>query len=200
MLQAHVLVLNRSFFPVHITNVKRAFCLLYRGVARAVDEQYQTFDFHSWSELSGAVHANGDRVGLVDRLILVPRVILLTTYDRLPKREIRFSRLNILIRDNYTCQYCGGQLKKNQLNLDHVIPRSRGGKTTWENVVTSCHDCNRLKGGKLPKEAGLKLVQKPYRPKAFPFSLLMTKPNIHRAWKPFLNVVDFSYWNAELEP
>lgn len=199
MLQASVLVLNRSFFPVHITNVKRAFCLLYRGVAKAVDEQYQTFDFPSWSELSLAVRQE-EMVGLVGRLILVPRVILLTTYDRLPKREIRFSRLNILIRDNHTCQYCGGQLRKNQLNLDHVVPRSQGGKTTWENVVTSCHDCNRRKGGRVPAEAGLKLVRKPYRPKAFPFSLLLSKPNIHHAWKPFLNVVDFSYWNVELEP
>lgn len=199
MLHANVLVLNRAFFPIHITNVKRAFCLLYRGVAKAVDEQYQTFDFHSWYELSQAVQS-GEVIGLVNKIILIPRVILLTGYDRFPKREVRFSRLNILIRDNYTCQYCGEQLKKNQLNLDHVVPRSRGGRTAWENVVTSCHDCNCRKGGRLPPEAGLTLVRKPYRPKAFPFSLLLSKPNIHRAWRPFLNVVDFSYWNVELEP
>lgn len=200
MLQASVLVLNRSFFPVHVTNVKRAFCLLYRGAAKAVNEQYQTFDFESWSELSLALHKQEEMVGLVDRLILVPRVILLTAYDRFPKREVRFSRLNILIRDSYTCQYCGEQLKKNQLNLDHVIPRSRGGRTTWDNVVASCHDCNRRKGGEMLEKSGVKLIRKPYRPTAFPFSLLLSKPNIHRAWVPFLNVVDFSYWNAELEP
>ncbi len=200
MLQASVLVLNRSFFPVHVTNVKRAFCLLYRGAAKAVNEQYQTFDFQSWSELSVAVHKQEELVGLVDRLILMPRVILLTAYDRFPKREVRFSRLNILIRDSYPCQYCGEQLKKNQLNLDHVIPRSRGGRTTWDNVVASCHDCNRRKGGELLEQSGVKLMRKPYRPTAFPFSLLLSKPNVHRAWIPFLNVVDFSYWNAELEP
>lgn len=199
MLQAPVLVLNRSFFPVHITNVKRAFCLLYRGVAKAVDEEYQTFDFQSWSELSEAVQEE-EMVGMVGRMILIPRVILLTAYDRFPKREVRFSRLNILIRDNYTCQYCGEQLKKNQLNLDHVIPRSRGGKTTWDNVVASCHDCNRTKGGQLPEETGIHLIRKPFRPKTFPFSMLLSKPNIHHAWKPFLNIVDFSYWNVELEP
>lgn len=171
---------------------------MYRGIAKAVDEQYQTFDFPSWSELSFAVHE--ESVGLVDRMIRVPRVILLTAYDRLPKRDIRFSRMNILIRDNYTCQYCGGRLKRNQLNLDHVIPRSRGGRTTWENVVTSCHDCNCRKGGRLPVEAGLRLIRKPYRPNIFPFSLLLSRPNIHRAWRPFLNIVDFSYWNVELEP
>lgn len=199
MLHAPVLVLNRSFFPVHITNVKRAFCLLYRGIAKAVDKEYQTFDFQSWSELSLAVREE-EMVGLVGRMVLIPRVILLTAYDRFPKREVRFSRLNILIRDNYTCQYCGEQLKKNQLNLDHVIPRSRGGKTTWENVVASCHDCNRIKGGLSPEETGRHLIRKPFRPKTFPFSMLIARPNIHHAWKPFLNIVDFSYWNVELEP
>ena len=198
MLHTAVLVLNRSFFPVHVTSVKRAFCLLYRGVAKAVDEQYQTFDFQSWAELSAAVH--DETVGLVDQVIRVPRVILLTAYDRLPKREVRFSRLNILIRDNYPCQYCGERLKRSQLNLDHVIPRSVGGKTTWENVVASCHGCNCRKGGRTPHEAGLKLVKHPYKPSAFPFSLLLSRPNMYRAWKPYLNIVDFSYWNVELEP
>lgn len=197
MLHSSVLVLNRSFFPVHVTSLKRAFCLLYVGLAKAVDEQYQTFDFQSWTELSHAVH--DETIGLVDRIIRVPHVILLTAYDRLPKREIRFSRLNILIRDNYTCQYCGDKLKRNQLNLDHVTPRSRGGKTTWDNVVTSCHDCNCKKGGLLLAEAGIHLIRRPYKPNVFPFSLLMARPNIHRAWMPFLNIVDFSYWNVELE-
>ncbi|MBI5300215.1 MAG: HNH endonuclease [Deltaproteobacteria bacterium] len=199
MLNTAVLVLNRSFLPVHITSVKRAFCLLYRGVAKAVDEQYQTFDFRSWAELSEAVHQD-EMMGLVGRTIRIPRVILLTAFDRLPKREVRFSRLNIMIRDNYTCQYCARRLKRSRLNLDHVVPRSRGGKTTWDNVVTSCHECNFKKGGMLPKEAGLRLARSPYRPNTFPFSLLLTKPNLHHAWRPFLNIVDFSYWNVELEP
>lgn len=197
MLQSSVLVLNRSFLPVHVTSLKRAFCLLYRDLARAVDEQYQTFNFENWAELAAATHH--ETIGLVDRVIRVPRVILLTFYDRMPKREVRFSRLNILIRDSYTCQYCGNRLRRNQLNLDHVVPRSRGGKTTWDNVVTSCLVCNCQKGGRLPEEAGLRLRRKPYRPNTFPFSLLLSKPNLHEAWKPYLNIVDFSYWNVELE-
>ena len=144
MLSSSVLVLNQSYFPIHITSVRRAFCMVYRGIAKIVDHEYRTFDFQSWAELSAAVH--DDTVGLVDKLIVVPRVILLTAYDRLPKREIRFSRLNILIRDNYTCQYCGKKLARSHLNLDHVVPRSHGGRTTWENVVTSCHKCNCFKG------------------------------------------------------
>jgi len=198
VLSSPVLVLNRSYFPVHVTSVRRAFCLLYRGIARVVDEQYRTFDFASWSELSSEVHGEG--IQTVSRIILVPKVILLTAYDRLPKRQVRFSRMNILIRDNYTCQYCGRRMNRTHLNLDHVTPRSRGGKTTWENVVASCHACNHKKGGRSPEEAGLLLKRAPYRPKSFPFATLLSKPNIHESWKPYLNVVDFSYWNVELEP
>lgn len=198
MLTAHVLVLNRSYLPVHITTVRRAFCLLYQGLARAVDEQYRTFDFHSWAELSANAH--DETVGIIDRMILIPRVILLSYYDRIPRKEVRFSRINILIRDAYTCQHCGRRLKRNQLNLDHVIPRALGGKTTWENVVASCHDCNRRKGGRTLEQAHLKLIRTPFRPHAFPFGLLVSRANLHRTWRPFLNMVDFSYWNVELEP
>ena len=147
VLQTKVLVLNRAYFPVHITSVRRAFILLYQGIARAVDEQYRTFDFDSWSELSASLH--DDTVGLVNRVIRVPRVILLVAYDRAPKRHVRFSRFNVFARDKNTCQYCGRRFPRNELNLDHVIPRSRGGTSMWENVVCSCHACNRKKGGRL---------------------------------------------------
>lgn len=197
MLNSAVLVLNKSYLPINITTVKRAFCMLVSGIARVVDEQYRTFDFHSWAELSEAVH--GDTVGLVDRVIRVPRVIVLVTFDRFPRRTVRFSRLNVLLRDNHTCQYCGEKFPRQKLNLDHVVPRSRGGITTWENIVTSCHDCNRRKGGKLIQEAGLKLIRRPFRPKTVPF-LGRSGGRMHfKEWKPFLNVVDYSYWNVELE-
>ena len=198
MLSSSVLVLNQSYFPVHITSVRRAFCLLYRGIAKVVDDEYRTFDFQSWSELSVAAHE--ESVGLINRAIRVPRVILLTAYDRFPKREVRFSRLNIMIRDSYTCQYCGRRFSRNLLNLDHVIPRAQGGKTTWENVVASCHVCNHRKGGNSPEQAKMKLIRRPFKPESYPFSMLLSRPNIYEAWRPYLNVVDFSYWNVELEP
>ncbi len=197
MLNTSVLVLNRSYFPVNVTTVRRAFCMLVSGIARVVDEQYRTFDFHSWAELSEAVH--GDTVGLVDRVIRVPRVIVLVTFDRFPRRTVKFSRLNVLLRDNHICQYCGKKFARGHLNLDHVVPRSRGGLTSWENIVTSCHVCNRKKGGLLPEEAGLRLVRKPFRPKTVPF-LGLSRTGIHfEEWKPFINVVDYTYWNVELE-
>ncbi len=196
VLNTKVLILNRSYLPIHVTSVRRAFSLLYQGIARAVNEQYQTFDFDSWSDLSVSVH--DESIGLVNRVIRVPRVILLVGYDRVPKRHVRFSRYNIYARDTCTCQYCGLTLPRHELNLDHVIPRSRGGTSVWENVVCSCQECNRLKGGKTPQEAGMTLLRKPYRPKWTPFMQETFNLSRYREWLPFLNTVDVSYWNTEL--
>ena len=198
MLSTSVLVLNRNYFPVHVTTVRRAFCMLYQGIAKAIDGQYKTFDFQSWVELSAAAH--DDTIGIIGRVIRVPRVIILVAYEHLPKRGVRFSRINILLRDHHTCQYCGRKMQRNKLNLDHVIPRSKGGLTTWENVVTSCHDCNRRKGGRTPQEANMRLVQKPFKPASVPFFDITQYSLRYEAWKPFVNFIDFSYWNVELEP
>src|SRR3954471_6797424 len=162
LLASGVLVLNPSFMPVHITSVKRAFSLLYQGIAKAVDKQYELFDFDSWAELSA--HEHDDTIGLVGRAIRVPRVILLIEYDRLPRRRVRFSRHNIYLRDRNTCQYCNIVFSKTDLNLDHVVPRAQNGRTTWENVVCSCINCNRKKGGRTPDEASMRLTRLPRRP------------------------------------
>lgn len=197
MLSTNVLVLNKSFLPIDVTTVRRAFALLYQGIGRAVDEEFATFDFDSWADLSVAAHH--DSVGLVDRLIRVPRVLLITTYDRMPKRQVRFSRYNIYLRDQSRCQYCGKKYSRKDLNLDHVIPRSRGGLTTWENIVASCFHCNRRKGGHLLTEVGMKLLKKPQRPRWTPVAFHSLKNGHYREWLPFLNTVDFSYWNVELD-
>ena len=196
VLNTKVLTLNRSYLPIHVISVRRAYSLLYQGIARAVNEKYQTFDFDSWGELSVSIH--DDSIGLVNRIMRVPRVILLVSYDRVPKRQVRFSRYNIYARDKITCQYCGQKLPRHELNLDHVIPRSRGGTSTWGNVVCSCHACNRRKGGKTPKEAKMALLRKPYKPKWTPFMQETFNMSRYREWLPFLNTVDISYWNSEL--
>jgi len=198
VLNTKVLVLNRSYLPVHITSVRRAFSLLYQGLAEAVNDQYQTFDFASWSELSVSMHE--DSVGLIDRMIRVPRVILLLTYDRVPRRQVRFSRFNVYARDRNTCQYCGVRFPRSDLNLDHVIPRSQGGTSHWENVVCSCHVCNRRKGGCTPTEAGMRLLRPARRPEWTPFMLETFSLRRYREWLPFLSTVDAAYWNTELEP
>ena len=199
MLYSNVLVLNKSFLPVHVTTVRRAFCLLYAGLAKAVNAQYETFDFDSWREVS--IERNDETIGLVDRVIKVPLVILLIAYDRVPKRRIRFSRYNIFARDRNTCQYCGGKFARSELNLDHVIPRSQWGTSTWENVVCSCHECNRRKGGKTPEQARMRLVAHPRRPAWTPPLNVSLREAIRKEWVPFLDLmVDVSYWNTELLP
>jgi len=196
MLNSSVLVLNRSYLPIHVTSVRRAFSLLYQGIARAVDEQYQTFDFDGWRQL--AVARDMDAIGTAGGLIRVPRVIVLIAFDRLPSRHVRFSRINLMARDNFRCQYCGGRPSRSELNLDHVVPRSLGGHSTWENVVTSCVDCNRRKGGRTPKQAQMALRRQPVRPRWTPLVNLMLSTVRYQEWRPYLNVVDASYWNVEL--
>jgi 5-methylcytosine-specific restriction endonuclease McrA len=149
MIDSTVLVLNRSFFPVNLTTVKHAFCMLYRGIAMVVDTHYKTFDYESWSQVS--VEQREEAIGLVNSLIKIPRVIMLVAYNRIPKTHVRFTRANIFSRDSNTCQYCGTPFSRNELSIDHVIPRSYGGKSLWENVVCCCISCNRKKGGKTPK-------------------------------------------------
>ena len=197
MLQSRVLVLNKVYIPIQVISVKRAFCMLYRGAVKVVDREYRTFDFQSWAELAAA--ANEERLGIIGRWIRVPRVVLLQAYDKLPKRNVRFSRYNIFARNGSTCQYCGRRLPKSELNLDHVVPRAHGGQTTWENVVCCCVGCNRKKGGRSPREAGMKLVRHPQRPHWAECLNISLKSPRYQEWLPFLNIVDYSYWNVELE-
>ena len=195
-ISATVLVLNKHYQPVHVTSVKRAFTLLYVGAARVIEPDFSTFDFDSWAEL--AVATQHDVIHTMTRAIRVPRVIVLQMYDRLPKTRVRFSRLNIYARDDNTCQYCQQKLPRSNLNLDHVIPRARGGRTTWENVVCCCVPCNLKKGAKLPHEAHMKLMRAPFRPKWTPTFRAPNGKVAHREGLPFLGLVDASYWNTEL--
>ena len=197
VLNEKVLVLNCSYLPVHITSVRRAISLLYQDLVRAVDDQYRTFDFTSWHAL-GAV-CGSRAIGLVNGRIQAPRVVLLRRYDRLPRRSVRFSRFNIYLRDRHSCQYCGRQLSGQELNLDHVIPRSRGGASTWDNVVCSCHRCNRVKGGRTPEGAGMRLRRRPFKPTWSPFMVEGFTPKRYKEWLPFLDPMDGAYWGWRLE-
>ena len=195
MLNTSVLVLNRLYQPVHVTSVKRAFSLLYQGIAKAIDDQYKLYEFSDWARLSAAEH---DSVATVSRRIRVPRVLVLSAYEHLPRGRVRFSRLNIYARDGDSCQYCGHKLARSELNLDHVVPRSQGGKTSWENVVCSCVPCNLRKGGRTPEQAHMKLLKRPLRPRWTPFFRGSAKRITYREWLPFLTLAEASYWNVEL--
>ncbi|HXE06671.1 MAG TPA: HNH endonuclease [Acidobacteriaceae bacterium] len=142
-MQTPVLVLNASYEPINICGARRALVLVLKGVARTEEEQ-------------GAVlHAARMQVAM-------PSVIRLLEYRRIPHQTRALSRKNILLRDRNTCQYCGIILTAGELTLDHVIPRSRGGLSTWENLVACCHDCNRRKGNSLLSElTDMKLTREP---------------------------------------
>ncbi|MGH0031540.1 MAG: HNH endonuclease [Myxococcota bacterium] len=187
MLNSSVLVLNRSYLPIHVTSVRRAFSLIYQGTALAVNGNYETFDFEAWFE---SADPSEDSIGTSRGAVRAPRVIVLLTYDRVPKRHVRYSRLNIFARDKFTCQYCGDRPPRSQLNLDHVVPRSLGGRTTWENVVCSCVDCNRRKGGRTPAQARLRLARRPVRPRWTPVIHNAVQSVRYDEWRPFLHIVD----------
>ena len=187
MLNSNVLVLNRSYLPIHVTTVRRAFTLIFQGTALAVGRDYGTFDFESWQQQP---IVRVEAIGTTRGPIRVPRVILLVRFDRVPKRHVRYSRVNIFARDKFTCQYCGAKPHRSELNLDHVIPRSLGGRTTWENVVCCCVDCNRRKGGRTPMQARLPLLRRPVKPRWTPVMNHIVSSVHYEEWRPFLHVVD----------
>lgn len=193
-----VLVLNRNWAALRVITAAEALADLFVGRVEAVDENYRAYNFTSWHELSKYAHQFDPEdkrfVKTVTSAVLVPSVVRLLRFDRIRRRSVRLSRKNVYLRDNYTCQYTGRKLPASRLNLDHVIPASRGGKTTWENLVCCCVEVNMIKGNKTPREAGLKLIRQPKRPD--PTELLFRSNRFrHDTWKHF---VDTAYWNTEL--
>jgi 5-methylcytosine-specific restriction endonuclease McrA len=197
-LNSQVLVLNRLWQAVNICTARRAFALVYAGHAHVVSSDeannFMTHDFESWRDFSTTAPEH-EMVKTISWKIRVPRVIVLLFFDRLPKKEVKFTRHNVFERDKNTCQYCGQAFERNELNLDHVVPRERGGTTTWENVVCSCIPCNTRKGNRLPEAAHMHLIRKPKRPKWRPFVHVTFSAPQHESWRHF---VDLAYWNVEL--
>lgn len=196
MLSSNVLVLNRSYMAIDITTARKALILLYKGIAAVLDENLQVFDFESWRELAEARPNYSLRT--VSGMIRIPEVIILQTYSRIPRREVRFNRFNIYLRDENRCQYCGKRHPKDELTLDHIVPRSRGGRTTWENIVCCCIPCNLKKGGRTPAEAHMKLTRKPVKPAWWPTSKFSSASLLKKEWLPYLSFVDAAYWNTRL--
>ena len=197
-LNQQVLVLNWLWQAVNVCTARRALTLLFDGHAQAVlsspDGSFQTYSFREWKDFSQQ-EPHPESIRTVSFRIRVPRVILLMIFDRLPKKEVKFTRHNIFERDKDTCQYCGRVSDRRDLNLDHVIPRDQGGPTTWENIVCSCVECNTRKANRTPQEAGMRLIRRPKRPKRRPFVQINLGLHYHDSWKHFL---DLAYWNVEL--
>lgn len=192
-LSSSVLVLNRNYTAIRIVSARRAFALLYKNFAEVLDaheDRFGTFDFDSWVDVSQVRRqqpVDHEQFVHTPRLaILVPRVIRLVTYDKVPRREVKFNRRNILARDENHCQYCGKRFPASQLSIDHVIPKSRGGKSSWNNVVAACSPCNTRKGGRLPWEASMKLRRPPAVPRKNPALADKVRSEQYRVWRHFL--------------
>ena len=169
-----VLLLNITYEPLRIINWRKAVTLLLLDKVEVLEEY-------------------GREIRSVSFTLRLPSVVRLLRFAKRPNTPIKFSRQNIYARDKYRCQYCGLRPPCEELTYDHVIPKSRGGKTKWTNIVTCCIKCNRKKGGHTPKEARMKLIRKPSCPKWLPaVKITVGYREVPRTWR------DYLYWNVEL--
>lgn len=194
LLNRNVLVLNKHWLAVHVCSARRAFSLLYQDMARVVTEKYDVHDFESWRDLSR--YSEGEVVHTPNYKLLIPEVILLRRYGKYPKHYVKFNRRNIYQRDNFTCQYCGNRLPREDLTIDHIIPRCRGGKSTWTNVVLACSGCNALKGDQPLSRCRINLIRRPKEPHWSTIMRRSITEEDHTLWRKF---IDVAYWNVALE-
>ena len=199
-LQAHVLTLNRGYVAFQVITARRAFCLLIKGFAEVINVEeghYRSYDFQDWQDVSELKLAFGERgadedwINAVNFSIEVPRVIRLLCYDRVPQHVVKFNRRNIFLRDHNRCQYCRRRFSSAELSLDHVVPRSRGGRTTWDNIGSACLKCNGVKGGRTPREAGMELVTRPRKPTRSPLLAETVNSQKYAMWKTFVGESDW---------
>jgi 5-methylcytosine-specific restriction endonuclease McrA len=172
------LVLNASYEPLNIVSWKRALTLLIQGKVEVL------------AEYDREIHS-------ISFTIKLPSVLRLLSYVKARKRfqHVKFCRANIYARDNHTCQYCGTRCASEDLTFDHVTPAVKGGGKDWENIVTCCFKCNHRKGGRTPREAGMRLIRQPKEPKWVPSMLQITIGfrSAPESWR------DYLYWNVELD-
>jgi len=183
-----VLVLNRNWQAIHTKTPADAFCMMATDVATALDI-HESGDMRpvKWTAWFALPVREGDNcVRTVHGEVRVPTVIVLANYARVPKHRPSFSARHVWERDGATCQYSGRKLAPHEGNIDHVVPRSRGGRSTWDNCVLAHKEINSRKADKLPEEAGLRLLRKPAAPKALPATQMIRNAHRVRDWEYFL--------------
>lgn len=184
VLDEHVLILNRNWQPIAFHDVQTAIVAVTRDHASVLHpETYALLSFDEWAE-SGYQTERVIRTPTM--MIPAPEVTILVAYGERPPRGVSFSKPNLSRRDGYACQYCGERLPERKLQIEHVLPRSRGGATNWENCVAACGDCNQRKANKTPQEAGMRLKTQPRRPTWSPSLKLPYGTPLRDAWIPFL--------------
>lgn len=193
VLERPTLVLNRNWQPVNVATVARALTMLWNESARVVDpESFQLYGWNDWSRMTP--DRDEPFIQAVRVRFRVPEVIALTEFDRMPAGAVTFSRRNVFKRDRFTCQYCNQQPGSGELTIDHVIPRSHGGETSWTNCVLACLDCNSRKADRTPEQAKMRLRNEPTRPAWRP----VYADHAFRmdSWSKFISE---AYWNVELK-
>ena len=204
VLDSKVLCLNKNYQPVRFISVRECFLKIFGNTAEVVcveNDVYVNYSFNDWSEVSDYKYKyeKGDVdiewIGTPTKMIMVPKVIRLLYYTKVPYVSTRLTRQNLFERDRHTCQYCGKKFKIEDLTIEHILPRSRGGKSSWENLVCACIDCNRKKRDRTPEEAGMKLLTVPRKPKDMPALKLKVTAKRYKDWDHFLTDI---YFNVEL--
>jgi len=193
---------------LRVVSVRRAITLLFKRdsthqpiaeVVSVEDGRYVSYDFEDWAQLSAFKRefepAQHDWIHTVRFELAVPRIVRVLTFSKLPRQAVKFNRRNIFARDHNTCQYCGKKFSSADLSLDHVVPRSQGGHSTWDNVVCACLRCNVRKGGRTPAQAHVHLVRPPVKPRRNPIVSVKLSEGRYASWKQFL---DAAYWDVEL--
>ncbi|MGE4613934.1 MAG: HNH endonuclease [Planctomycetota bacterium] len=195
-LEIPTLVLNRSWMPIHTLPAKFAIGMVARDAARIIDpDTYEVHDLQSWHDVSQAREFVDGLSIKSESLWLAPlEVIVLTSYSGVGDRTVTFSRLNLYRRDRNTCQYCGKRPGTRELTIDHILPRSRGGKLNWGNCVLACVSCNKRKANRTPDEARMKLLTAPIHPDWSMIRKIAPRP-IWSSWDKFISD---AYWRQEL--
>ncbi len=193
VLDRPTLVLNRNWQPINVASVSRALVMLWNDSAKVVDpDDFRLYTWSDWANL--AVPDGAPFVQAVKFRMRVPEVLTLVTYDRPRESAVTFSRRNLFKRDHSTCQYCGARPGSSELTIDHVIPRSHGGTSRWDNCVLACVPCNARKANRTPEQAGMKLRKHPTRPVWKP--LYASNGVRVESWSKFLSE---AYWNVTLD-
>ena len=202
-LERPVLLLNRNWTAIGTAPLYKTINLLLSKYkdnthkALIIDDSCTPHTWDEWSKIRP--DREEDSINTIHQSFKIPEVVKLNKYDKLPREMVIFSRHNIFRRDDNRCQYCGIRPGSEELTIDHVTPKALGGRTTWENCVLACIECNSIKGSFLLEQVknkkfpnGMKLLKKPFRPKLKDFKM----PMIYNSWKNWLSE---SYWNVELE-
>ena len=189
LLSNTVLVLNKFWQAIHVKSPLEAVSMMYSNTATALFVQGEDFlqplSWQQWIELP---YDESERhINSVNLKIRIPKVIILSKFNKVPLRRPKLTKKNIWLRDNFTCQYTGKKIKRSEGNIDHVIPKSEGGKSDWSNLVIACKEINQMKADKSPEQVGLRLIKPPLDPGTLPVTELIGNPHNIQEWDMFLN-------------